>query len=396
MSARIVIRSLPGLAVAIVLISALPAAAAETACTSIIQSAEFPIPMDDRESARQVQARVLPGFAAEGDKLAGEGKLAEAVEAFAKVFSGYQYGGVYFGDERCLSMDFYQDAADRLRGVASRLAGQRRAQGYLLDESHEYGGDIQPGALRLYLISNQYDSFVSYALEFAESELPERDIDGQLVAMVRQRLDELERKRELSANEHYSRHVNDLTPLLDEELGAFSKLAGFDEKLAARLAPLYPKITDHFLAEEATSFKEADKTDGMIQKGMLQGQATGALEAGIRRLAGHPQQVARLKARANTRGEALMKSAPKDSGGEGMMMKDHYAYAREYFEIAGNQEGYANADRLAEQRQETMVKRFEASIRTDIEKMKKSDEEQSAFQDETDDMAAEFGFDLDN
>ena len=31
----------------------------------------------------------------------------------------------------------------------------------------------------------------------------------------------------------------------------------------------------------------------------------------------------------------------------------------------------------------------------DIEKMQKSDEEQSAFQEETNEMAAEFGFDLD-
>ncbi len=38
---------------------------------------------------------------------------------------------------------------------------------------------------------------------------------------------------------------------------------------------------------------------------------------------------------------------------------------------------------------------MEASLLTDIEKMQKSDEEQSAFQDETDEMAAEFGFDLD-
>ncbi len=65
--------------------------------------------MDEREGDRQVQARVLPGFIAEGDKLAGEGKLAEAVAAYGRVFSGFQYRGVFFGDGRCLSVDFYQE-----------------------------------------------------------------------------------------------------------------------------------------------------------------------------------------------------------------------------------------------------------------------------------------------
>ena len=350
--------------------------------------------MDERESERQVQARIKPGFIAEGDKLAGEGKLAAAVEAYTGVFGGHWYVGFYSDARRCLSMDFYQGATDKLRVVASELAEQRRTKGYLLDESPEYGGDIQRGALRLYLISNQYDLFVNHAISYAESELLQRDIHGELVGLVKNRLDELQRTREMGTEAHYRQYVNDLTPLLDEELAAFDKLARFEEQLRAHLAPLYPKITDHWLAEEKRNFNDAIKTDGMFPKGMMFGRATDALERGIKRLHEHPQQVARLKARANIRGEALMKEGRENTPGEGLMPKNNYAYARDYFEIAGNDELAVKAGRLAEERQESAAKTMEASLRTDIEKMQKSDEEQSAFQDETDEMAKEFGFDL--
>ena len=374
------------------------AAATETICTYIIQSGEYPIPMDEREGDRQVQGRVLPGFVAEGDKLLGEGKQVAAMDAYAKVFAGYfYYKNVMFGAGRCLPTDFYQEAADKLHTVASAVAEQRRTKGYLLDESPNTVAIFNVVPLRLYLISNQYDLFVDHAISYAESELLQRDIDGTLVGLVENRLDELKRTREMGTEAHYRQYVNDLTPLLDEELAAFDKLARFEEQLRAHLAPLYPKITDHWLAEEAKNFATAAKTDGAIPKGMLHGQATGALEAGIRRLARHPQQVARLKARANVRGETLMKMASADAGGEalmGLMMKDYYAYARDYFDIAGNQEQYAKADQLSKERQESVAKRMEVSIRTDVEKMQKSDEEQSAFQDETDEMAKEFGFDM--
>jgi len=394
-SARTTIRTLSAIAAAGLLFGPSLAAATETICTYIIQAGEYPIPMEEREGDRQVQGRVLPGFVAEGDKLLDEGNQAAAMDAYAKVFAGYfYYKNVMFGPSRCLPMDFYQNAADKLRAAASELAEQRRTKGYLLKEWHENGDDTRRGALELYLISNQYDLFVNHAISYAESELLQQDIDGELVGLVKSRLDKLERIRESGTEAHYRQYVNDLTPLLDEELAAFDKLARFEEQLRARLAPLYPKITDHWLAEEKRNFNDAVKTDGAFPKGMMFGQATGALEAGIRRLARHPQQVARLKARANIRGEALMKEGRENTSGEGLVPRGHYAYAREYFEIAGNQEQYAIADRLAEDRQESAAKRAVASIQTDIEKMQKSDEEQSAFQDETDEMAKEFGFDM--
>ena len=363
------------------LISLLTTASAETLCTELIRGPDGSIPMDERESTRQVQARMMPGLVAAGDKLEDEGKLAAAVAAYAGVFRGYQYAGFYSDARRCLPTDFYQGAADKLRVVASELAEQRRAKGHLLDEPHEYGGDVQRGALRLYLASNQYELFIDHAISYAERELQQRDTYRELVSLAKNRLDELERTREISTEAHNRQYVNDLTPLLDEELAAFDKLARFEGQLTAHLAPLYPKITDHWLAEEERRFSEAIKTDGMIPKAMMFGRATDALERGIKRLREHPEEVARLKRRSNTRGNTLM-------------TREQYQPAEEYFEIAGNDDLAAKAGRLAETQQYAWVEKVEASIKTDIEKMQKSDDEQAAFEEETDKMAKEFGFDL--
>jgi hypothetical protein len=337
--------------------------------------------MDERESTRQVQARMMPGLVAEGDKLAGEGELAAAVAAYAGVFKGYQYAGFYSDARRCLPVDFYQGAANKLRVVASELAEQRRAKGHLLDDPHEYGGDVQRGALRLYLASNQYGLFIDHAISYAESELQQRDTDRVLVGLAKNRLDELERTRGIGTEAHNRQYENDLTPLLDEELAAFDELARFEEQLRAHLAPLYPKVTDHWLAQEERSFSDAIKTDGVIPKGMMFGRATDALQRGIKRLREHPDEVARLKERASTRGNTLM-------------TREQYQPAEEYFEIAGNDDLAAKAGRLAETQQFAWVEKVEASIKTDIAKMQKSDDEQAAFEEETDEMAKEFGFDL--
>ncbi len=390
-----------GAAAAGLLLGSFPAVAAPTICTELIRGPDGSIPVDERESARQVQARIKPGLIAEGDKLAGDGKLAEAVETYSGIFGGYWYAGFYSSAMRCLPVDFYQGAASKLRAVASELAERRRARGHLLDESHEYGGDLDHGALRLYLLSNQYDRFISEAFAYADTEFLERDIDDQLMAMVSGRLGELETYRNAGSGHAAVGYTNDLTPLLDEELAAFTKLAGFDEKLKARFASRYPDITEHWLAEEARHFGGPDRTDEVFAKEMFLERAKDALKAGADRLREHPRQVARLKARANTRGEALMRKGSEVAGGEGLMglmATDYYAHARDYFEFAGNQEQAAVAGRLSDERQESVEQeadRIEASIRTDVEKMRKSDEEQASFQEATDEMAREFGFDLD-
>lgn len=355
---------------------------AKTVCTVIPTAAEYPVPVEDRQSLRQVQSSVIPELVARGDELAADGKLAEAVEVYDKVFGGFRdRHGMLHQSERCLSSEVYQQVADKLRAVASQLAEQRMNKGYVLDESHSYGGAFQSGALRLYLISNQYDAYIDHSFSYAARELMARDIDDELATMVRDRLGEIERMRDADHTYQALGVVNDRTPLLAEELAAFDKLGEFDQKLKAHLAPLYPKVTDHWLAEEASIHDDAIGTDGMIPKNMLFDRAAAALESGVKRMRKHPDELARLTAHANLRGQELLE-------------QQQYAAAEEYFDIAGNDRQAAKASRLAETQEDAMVERIEAAVKSNLEKMQKTDKEQAAFQDEADEMAAEFGFDL--
>jgi hypothetical protein len=175
---------------------------------------------------------------------------------------------------------------------------------------------------------------------------------------------------------------NDLTPLLDEELAAFDKLDGFEEKLTAHLKPLYPSVTDYWLAEEARFHQQLLAADGLILKMMLHGKARNRLENGLERLEDHPAELARLKSRANQRGDAFMADG-------------RFEMAEDYFDLAGNAGGRARARYLAGQHDEERFAELAKSVESDVRQMQKSPEEKADFEKETEDMAAEFGFDLD-
>jgi hypothetical protein len=347
-------------------------------CTYVITSQEYGVPMDERESLRAAQSRIVPEIVAKADELAEAGQLSESVVNYFSVLEGRDYRTYLTGRyHRCLPTDLYQSVANKLRPVASKLAIQLMEQGVYERKSSPDNG---PAALRLLLMSNQYDSFERHAFEYAVKELPERDVYPSYLAQAR--LDELEEMR--NADPYRTNEVvNDLTPLLDEELAAFDKLPGFKSRLQAHLAPLYPKLTDDLLATEARHYDEAVGTDGMIPKMMLFGRATDTLDSGIKRLERHPKQVARLQKRANERGEALLEM-------------DQFEPAQEYFEIAGNEKQSEIARGRAESQQAVKLDALQATVKSDMEKMKKSDEEKAAFQDEADDMAAEFGFELED
>lgn len=356
---------------------------AASICTLISQSSEHPVPLDERESLREIQNRVLPGHLTDGDRHAAAGERLEAYGAYLKIFESIQDRGVHYGTGRCLSSEFYQRAADKLRIVASEVSVE------LLEQGIYEGGSPprdQPGALRLLLASNQYDAFVEHAFEHAANELPEREIGLQ--SLVQRRLTELDQIR--SAGEIFSATDirNDLTPLLDEELAAFDKLVDFENRLKAHLAPLYPRITDHWLAEESNHFDVVINADSNISKGMTFGPAsvalgrsTDALKRGLKRLQDQPAEVVRLQARANGRGDALMK-------------RQQFRAAEMYFKIAKRDDLVASAGRMADTQESETAKKQGATLQSILEGMQKDDDEQSAFQDEAEEMAAEFDFDL--
>lgn len=157
-------------------VCAVPATSlANTVCTYISNSAEMPVPFDERESIRTVQSQVLPAFIELGDGAVAKDELAEAAYQYAKVFGPFFHKGLHYSRVRCADRSVYQNAADNLRRVAREYAPQLIARGHYLtgDSPREVEG-LPGGALHLLLIANDYQGFIDRSLEYAAMELRER------------------------------------------------------------------------------------------------------------------------------------------------------------------------------------------------------------------------------
>lgn len=354
------------------------AAIADTFCKAVPGEHVRP---DQRESSRSVHNQVLPTFIQQGDSAAAAGRLAEAASSYFKVFRPFMHNGINHSFERCADASVYQEAADKLRAVAGRHAEHLMAEGhYLPGDSPVEANNLQGGALHLLLISNAYDEFIDHSFDYAVRQLRERDIYRTLEGMASRRVQQIEYMRDNDFGKVWNLD-DDTTPLLAEELAGIDKFAGFEERLRARLAPLYPKITDYWLATEDARHRELVESDNAIQQTLRVDNAAGALSQGIRRLREHPREIERLKARGSARGEAFMS-------------RQEYALARPYFDAVGNDDRQAQADELAKRDEAKMVRELKGTLQADIEKMQKTEEESAEFEDDTEDMAAEFGFDL--
>ena len=358
-------------------------AIADTICTHIpriVESAGLEAPT---ESQRVVKDRILREYIDYGDAAVGKGQLTDAVYYYSRVFRPFAHKRWNYTAERCASQSLYQEAAGQLRKVAGRLAAEDLSRGhYLPGETRNEIRDQPGGALYLFLIANDYDAFIEHSFEYAARELRERDIQDELTGLASQRLRELESSRDLSASYRHTALQDDAAPLLDAELTAFDKLKDFDARLEAHLAPLYPTVTDYWLDEEARRYRNLQSEDSLLQQSILVDHAAGALADGIARLERFPTEVTRLTSRGNERGEALM-------------AQQRYALARAYFDAVNNDERHARADELARRKEEETVRDLEGKLQADIQRMQKTDDEKAAFEEDTDDMAAEFGFDLD-
>ncbi len=366
------------LACGAMLLLASTAVTANTVCTAEPGGHVRP---EQRETIRTVHNRALPRFIEQGDSAADSGRLAEAASWYIKVFRPFVYNGINYSFQRCADKKIYRQAADKLRVVADKHAAQLMAAGhYLPSESPQEAGALSRGALQLLLLSNGYDAFLEHSFDYAVDQLRDRDIRRDLRGMVNHRLQQLERQRDSD----YGRHQNlidDTAPLLNEELAGIDKLTGFDDRLRAHLAPHYPRITDYWLEAETSRYRELVAIDNAIQQSLRVDWAAGALANGIARLRQHPQEIERLKAQGNMRAEAFMS-------------QQKYALARAYFDAVGNDDRREQAAELAEREQAASNRELKNTMQAEIEQMQKSDDERAAFQDDTNDMAAEFGFDL--
>jgi len=356
---------------------------ASTVCTVISTAEEMPIPMAERESDRTVRTRFLTSLMERGDKQANKGRLAGAAKYYLDVFKPFRNNGLNYGPDRCAEPRIYQQAADKLRAVAIPYAKKLMAEGYY-ETARKYD-KLQGGALYLLLHSNSYELFIEHSFAYAVSELPERDVDAYLQGLVDWRLKWL---RQVADTSVWGRLglVDDTAPLLNEEQAAFTRLADFSKRLRAHLKPLYPKITDHWLAEEARLHRDLVAEEGFLISMQLMSLAPGAISNGLNRLGKHPGEVKRLLSRGNARGEAFMS-------------QQKYDLARAYFKVTGNDERWVRADEQARRNEQERVKEVKSAAEAYVEKMKKNqktDAEKAAFEEEADAMAEEFGFDFEN
>lgn len=341
------------------------------------------------ESSGALRSRLFATLIERGDAQASRGRLAEAASYYLRVFQPFQHDGSSYSPQRCAEQRIYQDAADKLRTVAEPHAEQLIDKGHYLTEESPREIRSTGGALNLLLFANSYDAFIEHSLEYAANEIRERDIDKKLQGLVDSRLRRLKTTANNSGMVHAG-YIDDTSPLLDEELVAFEKLSGFQERLRTHLKPLYPKITDYWLAVETKNHNDLvafsnDMRQSLldIQQSRLIASATGAIGAGITRLAKHPREIKRLQDRANERGKTFMS-------------QEKYTAARAYFKVAGNDKRWAQTDTLVRRDEQESLEKIKAATLADVEKMQKTDEGKAAFEEEAADMAKEFGFDLDD
>ncbi len=188
--------------------------------------------VDPAQCDREVQSDLVLKLINVADMEAGLGKDAEATRTYYSIFQPGLYGDSVFGLRRVAPIELYTQAARKLRVVASRYAVKLvTSRCFLAGDSTSGIVGVPRGALNLYLISNQFDVFAEFALHYAAEEFGRRDIKRFLMSSVRARLNHL-------------KNVQDCATLLDEEQDAFSRLADFEARLHAHLAPLRQRQAD--------------------------------------------------------------------------------------------------------------------------------------------------------
>ncbi len=180
-------------------------------------------PVDHSACDRARQCDHIERLLDAGDKEVSLGRYPEATLSYYSVFQPELCGAREFGLRRVASMDLFEEAASRLRVVASRYAEELLERRCLLaGESPDGPIGVPRGALNLYLISNQHEVFTEHALQYAFAERRTRNINRFLASSVRARLLHLQ-------------DVSQCAPLLREEQETIAGLAGFEQKMHARL-----------------------------------------------------------------------------------------------------------------------------------------------------------------
>lgn len=175
--------------------------------------------IDASTCGRDTQRDHIVSLLKAGDEEVSLHRLPEATLAYYSIFQPALCEEPNPGLLRVAPVELYEEAASKLRRVATQYAEELIAcRCFLAGECPGGAVGVPRGALNLYLISNQSESFTERAVQYAAEEMPTRNISRFLRSAVRARLEHL-------------RNVRSCATLLNEEQEALEKLGDFEARL---------------------------------------------------------------------------------------------------------------------------------------------------------------------
>lgn len=367
---------------------------AQSYCEWVIESAEYPIPMDQRRSQRQYAVDMIEHFHSLGDAAAAKGNPAEAAAAYQQIFNGYNSPeGWMVNYQRCAPSQMYRTTLSKLGKVTDLLVPTWLTRGLLF---RSYDEPIPHGVAGLLLNANRYERFKTQMIQEGQQAIPRAKLKRthqNTIGALKLRIDYLDRVTKQGDNLPPN-FTNDFTKLLPEETQNPSL-----SDVETWFQPLYPKAAEYWLAQDTAAW-QAPEPRGEDLTALAQGSfnfderqavaaSHGALSSANLELRDHPKLLRRIHDRATQRGATLEKLA-------------WYKEAIDYYELANHTDAIARVAGLqeaVEARQKVALATRKDEIMKNIESnegvvTKKSAAEQQSFEDESASMADEFGFEL--
>ena len=277
---------------------------------------------------------------------------------------------------RCAPPYMYRQLNDETVNVVNTLFEKYKSNRWFLSEDEIKN----PGLLRLLLLSNQYDSFITEAEGFllsAKDDAEAPQLFDRVHSLINRRLNTLLEMQKSLNNEYYSHGFG----LLDIETQGLEFLS----QAPVRIDALRQTHIDFLLGKEQKVFPKVKNNpppenvlvlfnpDAMESLAYLER----AIKVSIK------EQQAPIIARAEMRGDDLVSD-------------NRHREAIPYFELAMAEEKLANSEVIVESETNALAEKTKQEAEKEIEGMLKTEKESKEFENETDALAEELGIDLDN
>jgi hypothetical protein len=240
----------------------------------------------------------------------------------------------------------------------------------------------KPGLLNLLLMANLYEDFEQEARDFLTAAIGDAEADKHfdtLAQLAASRLRYLSRWD----MDYRSDYAQGGVGLLPAERSGLRALQDIED----RLAPLRDLHVKHWLGKEDATFERilasAPNPAALINLQLGADTATATEQLRLARSVARSKDVARINQRAVARGDGLMK-------------RERFTEAAEYYDFAGAKPQLARARAQEETRGEARIEKFTRGFEKQRDEMMKTADEREAFESDTDALADELGIDLDD